>query len=86
MTTCLLCPSPAVADSLCVPCGARLWAARVRAEPCRLPDLLALFEEGQAGDERSKALVEISTAQAGQAFLAHLKAKRAERAAKEGER
>jgi hypothetical protein len=25
---CLLCPSPAVADSLCVPCGAKLWAAK----------------------------------------------------------
>ncbi len=24
---CLLCPSPAVADSLCVSCGAKLWAA-----------------------------------------------------------
>jgi hypothetical protein len=24
---CLLCESPAVADCLCVPCGAKLWAA-----------------------------------------------------------
>jgi hypothetical protein len=86
MTTCLLCPSPPIADLLCVPCGAKLWAARVRAEPCRLLDLLPLFEEGQAGDERSKALVEISTAQAGQAFLSRLEAKQAERAAKGGER
>jgi hypothetical protein len=29
MTTCLLCPSPAVAELLCVPCGAKLWAARL---------------------------------------------------------
>jgi hypothetical protein len=27
--TCLLCPSPAVQDCLCVPCGAKLWAAEV---------------------------------------------------------
>jgi hypothetical protein len=27
--TCLLCASNAVADLLCVPCGAKLWAANV---------------------------------------------------------
>jgi hypothetical protein len=27
--TCLLCTSLAVADCLCVPCGARLWAAKL---------------------------------------------------------
>ena len=27
MTTCLLCPAVAVQDALCVPCGAKLWAA-----------------------------------------------------------
>ena len=26
---CLLCPSPVVADGLCVPCGAKLWAAQI---------------------------------------------------------
>jgi hypothetical protein len=29
MTTCLLCTSPPIADLLCVPCGAKLWAARL---------------------------------------------------------
>lgn len=28
MTPCLLCPSPVVADGLCVECAAKLWAAR----------------------------------------------------------
>lgn len=28
MTACLLCASTAVADSLCVPCGAKLWACQ----------------------------------------------------------
>lgn len=26
---CLLCPAPAVADCLCVECGAKAWAARL---------------------------------------------------------
>ena len=26
--TCLLCPAAAVQDALCVPCGAKLWAAK----------------------------------------------------------
>lgn len=29
MTSCLLCPSPAVADLLCVPCGADLFWCRI---------------------------------------------------------
>jgi threonine/homoserine efflux transporter RhtA len=84
--TCLLCPSAAVADLLCVPCGAKLWAAqlweknplafaagvRIAALPFKNEDTVAL--------ERTAALRVITTPREAHGYLASLEA------AKEGVR
>jgi hypothetical protein len=85
VTTCPLCPSPVVADGLCVPCGAKLWAARLwekRADvayyllvqpiPCGMQE---------PAPERAKALRLLSTPQAARAFLDKLDAARKAREA-----
>ena len=80
MTPCLLCPSPAVADALCVPCGAKLRAAtdwqRDPVDPLKL-----LFPRT---GERAKAIFEINTLSKASDFLARLEAAKAERLRKEG--
>ena len=86
MITCLLCPSPAVADCLCVVCGAKVWAAQLwEREP-----ITALYRSRQvmAGDlpdvgseERVDALRAIPSAGAAECFLETLKAARTQRAA-----
>jgi hypothetical protein len=83
--TCLLCLSPAVADGLCVPCGARLWAAELwRDDYAEALDLQAtIIAAGVVPPrhiERAKALVEhVPTRRAAEIFLGRLDAARAER-------
>jgi hypothetical protein len=66
MTTCLLCPSPAVADLLCVPCGAKLWACQkwqhAPKEAARLyKDLLMAEGNTDCGSvEREHAILEMT--------------------------
>lgn len=81
MTPCLLCPSPAVANGLCVPCGARLWAAKMRQ---LLIECAALSCELQ--QERAGALREMAIAGAPEAFIARIDAARAERKRAEDEK
>jgi hypothetical protein len=87
--TCLLCASPAVADLLCVPCGAKLWAAKlftedpskaaaIRREPWKWKLL-------RGNPERAHAL-DMMTLQEALDTQTRLEAKKTERAAKEGER
>ena len=76
MIKCLLCPSPAVADSLCVPCGAKWRIARLRADDAT-PDTFRRFAGGTI--ELMHAAHDISTRAAGLAFLARLAASRSSR-------
>jgi hypothetical protein len=74
VTTCLLCPSPVVADGLCVPCGARLWAAELwDRDPWNVPS--------QSETSRQNAIQELNTPYAARAFLDRLEAARKARAA-----
>lgn len=86
--TCLLCPAPAVADALCVPCGAKLWAAEEWQKDPTLAawhEYCAQYPVGNADvdlpKERRDALCEISTPSKASDFLAHLEAKKAARLA-----
>lgn len=88
---CLLCPAVAVADSLCVPCGAKLWAAKEwHSRPTHMQTLL--FVEGMecavcrgectcplpnGFEERARAIQEINTPSQASDFLAHLEARKA---------
>lgn len=77
---CLLCPAIAVADCLCVPCGAKLWASRwfvLMSEAANIP------EEWQT--ERVKALREIATPNVARNFMQRLDAARAEHDKKNAE-
>lgn len=81
MTTCLLCPSPVVADSLCVPCGAKKWAAwMLLNRPSDVAFMLAnpvptewLKPEHSA---RPDALRKLTTVDTARAFLNRLEAAR----------
>ena len=55
---CLLCQSAAVADGLCVPCGAKAWVANARLTN-KAEDLAALDETNPLDAERLKARSEI---------------------------
>jgi hypothetical protein len=64
--TCLLCPSPAVADLLCVPCGAKLWACQKwQSDPKEASRLYSdlLMAEGNTNcgsAEREHAILEMT--------------------------
>lgn len=92
MTTCLLCPSEAVADGLCVADGARLWAANEWsadvdfARDTRDIVLAARFVPPEHV-HRARAIAEdINTPDKAVAFLSRLDAARAERKRAEDER
>lgn len=78
VNTCFLCPSPAVADGLCVSCGAKKWAAdlwerdmheaRKRVNGAR--------EGAVRGDERELAVCQIDGPHHARAFLSRLDAAR----------
>ena len=55
---CLLCPSIAVVDSLCVPCGAKAWVANARLAN-KAEDLASLDDTDPLDTERLKARDEI---------------------------
>jgi len=55
---CLLCQSTAIADCLCVPCGAKAWVANARLTN-KAEDLAALDETNPLDAERLKARDEI---------------------------
>jgi hypothetical protein len=87
VTTCLLCPSPVVADGLCVPCSARLWMSKLwTCAPQTATWFLASSKHTVRANpshawERVKASHEIGTPQAARAFLDKLEAARKARAA-----
>lgn len=70
MTHCLLCPSPAVADGLCVPCGAKKWAADLRVNRPIVARMMSSWKP------RADALREIATLESAHAFLDKLDAAR----------
>lgn len=81
MTPCLLCPSPAVADGLCVQHGARKWAADGRLRKPAMADLIVdLADAGMTpkpgAEPRIAAVRELSTPDAARAFLDRLDAAR----------
>lgn len=82
MSLCLLCPSPAVADGLCVEDGARPWAADLWMLNPRLArtDVGRLdaghYNESVASSPRGRALWELCTPDAARAFLDKLDAAR----------
>jgi len=82
---CLLCPAVAVADCLCVPCGAKLAAAKLwEKDPIAFKAAVRLAElplETFAVDnrERMAALRIISTEREAHDFLAALESARAKR-------
>jgi hypothetical protein len=84
MTTCLLCPSPVVADGLCVPCGAKKWAAGARSsypEAARAALIEHDLGHCKMPDARASALRELRTFADADAFLGQLHAARKARAA-----
>jgi hypothetical protein len=74
---CLLCDLPAIADCLCVPCGAKLWAVLVTD---LMHDAAQMPPEWQ--QERAKAMKEVRHVPTRVDFLARLDAARAARDAK----
>lgn len=76
MTTCLLCKSPAVADGLCVPDGARKYIATLVLKGTS-PDKIRRRVGGTI--ELLHASAEIDTPAKANAFLARLDAAKAER-------
>jgi hypothetical protein len=96
VTTCLLCPAPAVADGLCVDDGARLWAATwwtVRPAKARLMVAGAQYytthgsgigipiETLQLVEQRMAALRDLSTPALARDFLDRLSKAQEERKA-----
>jgi hypothetical protein len=87
MTPCLLCPSPVVADGLCVPCGAKKWAARFWISDPGAATLAARHAASKVDASppaewyRTKALQALPTQVAALAFLARLEAARKAREA-----
>jgi hypothetical protein len=81
MVTCLLCPSPVVADGLCVDDGARKWAAELCArDPGRYEMRRARALDSTEVSPRLSALRLLGPA-AASAFLGRLEAARKARAA-----
>lgn len=64
---CLTCESIAVADCLCVPCGAKAWVANARLAN-KTETLSALDEHNPFDAERLKARAEIKTIGEARAF------------------
>lgn len=90
MTTCLLCPSQAVTDGLCVADGARLWAAKLR---LAAPERATYMLDGSCSEGRTccthgicEGLRETDTPAKAEAFLARLDATSAERKRADDER
>lgn len=89
MTACLLCESEAVADLLCVPCGAKKWAAVqllrgsnfVRELLGPVPAYSTRKEREGLWKDRETAMRELSTPESARAFLARLEAARKAREA-----
>lgn len=81
--TCLLCPSPAVADCLCVACGAKLWAAKEWEErPDAAAQLVAAVRPPKNQLARWLAIVLMRSEWQRVAFRSDLEAAKAKRAAK----
>lgn len=80
MVTCLLCPSPAVADGLCIECGAKKWwATLATSSPIAAGVVASSAQTNEARrrwPERVSAIRELSTPQDARAFLAKLDAAR----------
>ena len=89
MITCLLCPAAAVADALCVPCGAKLAAAKLwEKNPIAFKAAVRLAELpletfAVVHRERMAALRIITTEREAPGFLAALESARAKRLADE---
>ncbi len=81
--TCLLCPSPAVADALCVPCGAKLWAAKewLYGAPDTFLRIAGKLAAGTLAPERVAALDCITSGAEAMDFLVSLEAAKALRLA-----
>jgi sugar lactone lactonase YvrE len=81
-TTCLLCPSPAVADGLCVDDGARLWAANLWTRDMHEARrrVNGARSSAAAGDAREAAVCEIDGPHLARAFLDKFEAAKAARA------
>lgn len=87
MTACLLCPSQAVADGLCVADGARLWAAkRWLAQPISALALVGAKAIRPDWQARFDALGELYGHVKAQAFIERLDVARTERKRAEDER
>lgn len=90
MTTCLLCPSKAVSDGLCVADGARLWAARMWCDDyemaLRVSSQMRLIRTLSDPSPRATAFADVPNCIAARAFLSRLDAARAERKRAEDER
>lgn len=86
MIPCLLCPSPAEQDALCVPCGAKLWAAREwETNAANARALLNAKEPlGGADTPRWMAVAIMQHDWQRSDFLARLEAAKAARLRKEG--
>jgi hypothetical protein len=79
--TCLLCPAVAVADLLCVSCGAKLAVAKVHmeSEEAASAEYVAVRDRKSIGSlERYDAWMAIRSDRQAQAFLAAYNAKAAE--------
>lgn len=87
---CLLCPSPAVADGLCVADGARLWAARLWCDDydmaVRVANNMRLLRTIRDNSPRAMAFSHVPDCITARAFLARLDAARAERRRAEDEK
>lgn len=92
--TCLLCPAIAVADRLCVPCGAKRWWADIVTIIVRERPALALVDFGSMVNgpkslddvERFNASKALPTIDACHDFLAALESARANRLADEAQK
>ena len=89
-TPCLLCAAPAVADGLCVPDGARKWAAELtlrdyEAAACWRPVDESVFARADALDElfNTAGLCEQSAHALARAFLDRLAVPQEERTRRE---
>lgn len=77
MTTCLLCSAHAVADFLCVECGAKKWAASLWSlRPTVAQELLDDVDYYGFDGPRNDAMRELRTPETSHAFLARLEAAR----------
>jgi hypothetical protein len=82
VSTCLLCPSPAVADGLCVEDGARLWAALSwQRTPEATMAAVRMMPDSMLEGARGAALHDVPTPAAARTFLDKYEAAKAARAA-----